>query len=314
MDLSIIIVNWHSLALLRQCLATVYENTSGIEFEVIVVDNASFDGCREAMAAEYPQARFFQSGENVGFAGANNWGASRARGALLLFLNPDTEVRANAIGETAAILRARHDAGAVGCRLLNSDGTLQTSSIQPFPTILNQVLLAEAVLRLAARFGHRALRPLYVAGPGVFPVEALSGACLMVSRKAFTMVGGFSSSYYIYAEDIDLCYRLRKAGFVNYYVNTATVVHHGGGSSKHRTERCYADVQIRESVFKFFRATRGAAYAKAYRFAMLFASLGRIAVLALPLMLRGRRASLSPALRKWTGVLRWSLQQERWTR
>jgi GT2 family glycosyltransferase len=317
MDLSIVIVNWNSLALLRKCLTSVYGNTSGIKFEVIVVDNASFDGSREAISAEHAQAHFIQSEENLGFAGANNLGAACAQGDLVIFLNPDTEVRGNALAEMASVFRTRPDAGAVGCRLLNSDGTLQSSCVQPFPTILNQVLLAEGMLRVAARVGVRGLWPLYAPGPGVFPAEALSGACLMVKRDAFREIGGFSRDYYMYTEDIDLCYRLRRAGLVNYYVNTAVVVHHGGGSSRQRKEQCYADVQIRESVFKFLRRTRGGLYANAYRAAMFFASIARVGVLSMLLLAPLRPKGRSPlrlSLVKWTSILRWSLQQQRWTR
>ncbi len=218
MDVSIIIVNWNSAAYVRKCLSSICCNSPGLNIEVIVVDNGSFDGCRDLVAREFPQVIFIQSHHNLGFARANNLGAARAGGTMLLFLNPDTEVPGNVLSQMAALFGHKPRAGAVGCRLLNTDGSLQTSCIQPLPTILNQALNAEVVHRVAARVGVWSVRPLFSDAKGISQVEVISGACLMVSRDAFHAVGGFSPDYFMYAEDIDLCYKLMQAGFINYYI------------------------------------------------------------------------------------------------
>ena len=139
--LSIVIVNWKSADFLRKCLQSIFANASDMSLEVIVVDNASFDGSAELVEREFPGVHFVQSKENLGFAGANNLGVRSAKGRNLLFLNPDTEVIGTALERMSSFLDATPDAGAVGCKLLNTDGTVQTSCIQPFPTILNQALL-----------------------------------------------------------------------------------------------------------------------------------------------------------------------------
>jgi GT2 family glycosyltransferase len=315
MDISIIIVNWNSAAYVRKCLKAISCNTRELAIEVIIIDNASFDECREIVTKEFPWVVFIQRQENLGFAKANNLAAARARGAKLLFLNPDTEVVGDALSRMVSVFNQRQDAGAVGCMLLNSDGSIQTSCIQPFPTILNQALSAEAVLHAASKAGIWGLKPLFSNAKGINPVEVISGACLMVSKDAFHTVGGFSSDYFMYTEDIDLCYKLRQAGYVNYYINSVIVIHYGGGSSNQRKEGFYAEIQMRESVFKFLGKTRGGLYASSYRLTMFIVALARIgliSILYLPTMWIGRFSSRRYSLMKWIGILRWSLAREKW--
>jgi N-acetylglucosaminyl-diphospho-decaprenol L-rhamnosyltransferase len=316
MDISIIIVNWNSAAYVRKCLTALSCNSRELEIEVIIVDNASFDECREIVAKEFPWAIFIQSKENLGFAKANNLGAARATGAKLLFLNPDTEVVGDALSQMVSVFSQRADAGAVGCTLLNTDGSIQISCIQPFPTILNQALNAEVVLRAASKVGVWGLKPLFSNVKDITPVDAISGACLMVSKDAFSAVGGFSLDYFMYSEDIDLCHKMKQAGFVNYYISSVSVTHYGGGSSNQRKEGSYAEIQMRESVFKFLRRTRGGFYASGYRltmFVVAIARIGLIAIFYLPTMCIGRFSSRRFSFMKWVGILRWSLALEKWT-
>ena len=140
MDLSIIIVNWNSADVSARLPRLDLPFRAGIEFEVIVVDNASNDHCEQMLREEFPGVIFVQSGANLGFARANNLGFSHSTGEILLFLNPDTEVSDDSIVRMAHCLRATEGAAAVGARLLNTDGTLQTSCVQSFPTIANQLL------------------------------------------------------------------------------------------------------------------------------------------------------------------------------
>jgi N-acetylglucosaminyl-diphospho-decaprenol L-rhamnosyltransferase len=158
-DVSIVIVNYRSAAFTQACLRSIYLS-SAADCEVIVVDNASYDGCGEMMRAEFPQAVFLQSNRNLGFAGANNLGTAAAHGDYLLYLNPDTEVRPEAVERLRACLAATPDAGLAGARLLNSDLSLQTTSVTAFPTIGNQVLGADYLQRkfpAAKLWGMRAL-------------------------------------------------------------------------------------------------------------------------------------------------------------
>src|SRR5687767_7938076 len=147
MDLSIIIVNWNSREYLQTCVRAVLARTRLTSFEIIVVDCGSFDGCDRMLRECYPNVRFIQLDANIGFARANNRAAREAKGKTLLFLNPDTEVTYSALDRLYEAIQALPAAGAVGCRLLNANGSVQTSCIQATPTILNQLLNCEFLRR-----------------------------------------------------------------------------------------------------------------------------------------------------------------------
>src|SRR5450432_1580696 len=137
MDLSIIFVNWNSLNYLRECVPSIYQHTTDLSFEIIVVDNASPEGHIEELQQEFPDVRVIKSDVNLGFAGANNLGFRHATGANVLFLNPDTRLTGPSIRIMLDRLNSLPNAGIVGCKLLK-DLSIQLSSIQTFPTILNQ--------------------------------------------------------------------------------------------------------------------------------------------------------------------------------
>jgi GT2 family glycosyltransferase len=121
----------------------------------------------------------------------------------------------------------------------------------------------------------------------------------------------------MYTEDIDLCYKVKSAGYINYYTGSCSVIHHGGGSSHKRKENSFANVQIRESIFKFLKKTHGEIYAVLYKISMFLAALIRFCIIALafiPCMLMGRRSSCGASLTKWMNILRWSLGITKWAR
>src|SRR5581483_3665278 len=178
-DLSIIIVNWKSSEYTHQCLKSIYANSSSLRIETIVVDNASFDGCGEMIAKEFPQATFIQSEINLGFAGANNLAFKRSQGRAILFLNPDTEVQGEALQTLMSNLDSIGDAGMVGARLLNSDFSLQTTCVVALPSILNTTLNSEFLRRKFPRWTIWGMRPLFADGNTPVPVEAISGACML---------------------------------------------------------------------------------------------------------------------------------------
>lgn len=314
MDLSIIIVNWNSKDYLRKCIASVLAETRGLEFEVIVIDSASFDGCDQMLKEQFPQVRFIQSEKNVGFAKANNMAFRTSKGDCVLFLNPDTELVGPAINVLYAGLRAMPDAGLVGAKLLNSDRTVQTSCIQSFPTIVNQVLDSES---LRARWPNSALwgtAPLYQQSGVPAEVEAISGACVMLKRVVFEQVGLFSEDYFMYAEDIDLSYKVRQAGHKNCYVAEAAVIHYGGSSVQQAVSN-FSVVMMREAIWRFMRKTRGRDYGMAYRVAMLLSALSRMFLLGLLRLLTapsGQLKTREESLQKWRAILRWSLHREKW--
>jgi GT2 family glycosyltransferase len=298
MELSVIIVNWNSLAYVRQCLNSLQAHCGLEDTEIIVVDGGSFDGCDRMLAAEFPQVVFVQSPDNVGFARANNLGVQHARGRHLLFLNPDTLLLADSLAVFRRRLRQLPHAAAVGGRLLNGDRTVQTSCIQSFPTLLNQALDAQWLRERFPRSRLWGTAALASGSNDPAEVEAISGACLAVTREAFIRAGGFTTSYFMYGEDIDLCWKLRRAGGRVYYLPETSVVHFGGGSSQH-TPSDRSVLLMRAAVQHFLQLHRGAATAAAYRLAM-----GAVAVIRLGLLAFARRGE---AARKWSVILRWSL-------
>ena len=316
-ELSIIIVNWKSCDFLRQCIESVYANDQGLNFEVIVVDNASHDGAKQMLAEKFPEVLYVQSDKNLGFALANNLGFEHSAGRNLLFLNPDTQVMGNALARLDSVLNSTPDAGIVGARLLNADSSLQTSCVQAFPSVWNQLLDAETLRQRfpgASIWGTQAFSELL---PGFSPVEAISGACLMIKRDLFKTVGGFSSDYFMYSEDIDLCFKAMKAGLKNYYINDAVVMHYGGQSSGAKPESNFAVIMTRESVRRFFEIRRGRSQAILYQVTMGFAAICRIFLIGGVLLITGgryRREALGNALKKWVSVLRWSIGLETWVK
>ncbi len=308
-ELSVIIVNWKSKDFLRRCLQSLFTSDWDPTWEVVVIDNASCDGCGEMLAVEFPAVRFLQSKQNLGFAGANNAAFSQSCGSNVLFLNPDTEVRGPALRTMLEFLRRQADAGAVGVRLLNSDLSLQTSCIRRYPAILNQVLDFDLLKRAFPRSGLWGMAPLYDGENAVAAVEAISGACLMVTREAFEQVGRFTLDYFMYTEDVDLCYKLQASGRRNYYLGGASVIHHGGKSSASQ-ETGFVGVVMRASRLLFLRRYRGGAYASAYRLSTAGIAVFRLALLAGVYgfsLGRFRPAYLRGALVRWYEVLRWSL-------
>lgn len=311
MDLSILIVNWNSKEFLEKCLHSIFSHTSDIKFEVIVIDSGSFDGCDRMLNESYPSVRFIQSQINLGFARANNRAFQEAAGMYALFLNPDTEIVGAAVIALYSHLKSLPNAGMVGARLLNSDGSLQTSCIQSMPTIANKIL-DSAFLR--ARWPHSKLwgtAALFDQGAAASEVDAISGACLMIKSSVFREVGGFSEDYFMYAEDIDLAYKVYRAGYRKYFVPQSTVVHHGGNSTA-RAPNTFTAVMMPEATFRFFRKTRGRRYAAAYRCGMSVNAIIRLVLLRVSrlLALSGRdRRSHQASLRKWRELLRWGLNR-----
>ena len=312
MDLSIIIVNWNSKDFLEKCLHSIFAQTTGIDFEVIVIDSASFDGCGRLLSEHFPRVRFIQSATNLGFASANNLAFQEATGDCTLFLNPDTEVVGSAIRTLHMQLKSLPDAGIVGARLLNTDGSLQASCVQSIPTLANQLLDSEF---LRARWPQSRLwgnAPLFQDRVEASEVEAISGACLMTTSQAFREVGGFSEDYFMYIEDMDLARKVRQANYRNYYVPRATVVHHGGNSAV-RAASMFAAVMMPEATLRFFRKTHGVTYSATYKCGMGVMACTRIALLSVARVFRSRGsrgASLHTSVRKWHAVLRWCLNRD----
>ena len=308
MELSIIYVNWNSLDYLRESITSVYEQTHSVSFEIVVVDNASPELGVDSLKERFREIKIVHSDKNLGFAGANNLGFRHSVGEYVLFLNPDTKLVAPSID----LLLGRHktlpDAGIVGCKLLNTDLTVQLSSIQVYPTILNQAMDAEYLRLRWPECPLWRIAPLFSEEVRLIKVDIIPGACMLLRRTVFENVGLFSEEYFMYAEDLDLNYKVKAAGLTNYYVGETAIIHHGGTSSSRQKVSQWATIMKYRAMVQLFRKTRGRAYAIAYRLTMGIVAVGRLIALALlsPFGNNRERESLEYSRDKWKTILKLS--------
>ena len=270
MSLSIIVVNWNTRDLLIQCLSSIYTNPPIDSFDVWVVDNASEDGSTEAVIRHFPQTTLVENDSNVGFATANNQAIHRSKCDYLLLLNPDTEVKPGALETLVQFMDHHMEVGAVGPRLLNPDKSLQVSCY-----------LAPTLMREFWRLFHLDILWNYSSYPmfewdltTVHKAEVIQGACLLLRRKALDQVGLLDEDYFIYSEEVDLCLRLRRAGFHLYWLPQAEVVHYGGRS----TERVQAEmfIHLYRSKVLYFRKNHGLHKSMLYKLILFIAAISRI--------------------------------------
>ncbi len=224
--LSVIIVSWNVRDYLRACLASLFSCAEGIEYEVIVVDNCSSDCSADMVAAEFTQVTLVRSAENVGFARATNLGYEKARGEYILLLNPDTVVKPGAIAAVLEFMQKEPSAGVAGCRIVGADGHVQ-KSVFPFPTVgrnLAQTFFLDRLL-----FPDR--KPRFYYGHEPKRVDCVGGAFMMVRRAALKSGPLLNPDYFMYAEEKDLCLRLKRAGWSTWFVPKGEIVHYGGKST-----------------------------------------------------------------------------------
>lgn len=229
MDLTISIVNINLKDMLRDCLKSIYENTREVDFEVYVVDNASTDDSVEMVRSEFPGVKLILVDTVQGFAANHNQVLRVGLGRYLLILNNDTVVMPGAFDCIVEFMDEHPEAGAVGGKLLNADGSIQSSCWRGFPSISAAFIDAFYLGKLmpSNKFVQRFEIPLFELNK-VLEVDHLSGACLAVRREVLDQVGLLDESYFIFLEETDWCYRIRKAGWKISWIPDAQVVHYGG--------------------------------------------------------------------------------------
>ena len=235
MSLDVGIVAYGSPGLLRDCLASLRQHPPSRPMRVLVVDNAAPERVA-TIAREFPEVELLEPGRNLGFAAATNAVIRRTSGEYFLALNPDTRVHAGTLDTLLALLDADERIGLAGPRLVREDGSFDHAARRSFPTPLGALAHFTGVGR---RNGAPAVLSQYRA-PEVQrgPVDAVSGAFMLLRRRALDEVGPFDEGYWLYMEDLDLCYRLARAGWVTWYEPSVEATHVKGGSSgPHRTFR-----------------------------------------------------------------------------
>jgi len=227
-ELSIIIVNWNTRDLLRDCLNSVYAETEATSFEVLVVDNASSDGSAEMAKREFRQVRLVENEENLGFARANNQAIRQSRGSYVLLLNPDTVVLSGALDRMVSFMRAHPDVDASGPMILNPGGSLHppTRDNRYAFDYCAKFLLAECLLTYLPRLLVRKLgrSERYSAQPR--RVSMVPGSCMMMTRTALNKVGLLDEQYFLFCEETDWFYRLRQQGGKTYFIPEAQIIHY----------------------------------------------------------------------------------------
>jgi N-acetylglucosaminyl-diphospho-decaprenol L-rhamnosyltransferase len=303
-ELSIIIVSWNVRDLLRTCLRSIYAIWSGdpAALELLVVDSASSDGSAGMVRAEFPRVTLIENQLNVGFTIGNNQAIARAGGRYVLLLNPDTEVLPGALPAMVAYLDAHPEIGVVGPQLLNPDRTVQ-SSRRRFPT-LSTAFLESTVLQQWWP-NNDTLRRYYVLDRNddeTLDVDWVVGACLMVRREAIAQVGVLDEGFFMYSEEMDWCYRLKRAGWRVVYLPAAQVIHYGGQSSR----QVIADQHIyfQRSKIRFFKKHRGVWVAALLRGFLLLNYAYQLAAESLKWAVGHKRSLRAGRIRAYSKVLK----------
>lgn len=247
MDLSIIVVSYNTRDLLAACLRSIHTQLpAGLSAETFVVDNASVDGSADMVAADFPRVRLIRNADNRGFGAANNQAIALSRGRYILLLNSDASLQPQTVAAMVAQMDKDNRVAIVGGRLLNADQTFQ-SSFFDFPTWKSELLLLTGLAR-------RVYGPTYPSYPEHKSVRAahvdwVSGALFMIRRQAIEQVGAFDERFFMYAEEMDWCFRMREAGWLVAYVPDAAAVHISAASAHHQPERRRAQVYLSKCLF-----------------------------------------------------------------
>lgn len=273
-DLSIIIVSYNTRELLCECLRSVHQTSQGLTTEVIVVDNASQDGSAEMVKQTFPQVTLMQNSHNLGFAKAANQGLRIVVGEFILLLNSDTEVKAEALQRCIKFFGEHRDAGIVGCKLLNSDGSLQPSceNFPDFKSIFFESFFLEKLFPHSRLFGRMHLT--YFGYDRIKKVGYVKGAFLMIRCQAFEQIGLLDEKFFFYAEEMDWCYRAKLKGWEVYFTPDAEVIHYGGQSSDPISPRLF--VQLHKSRYQFYRKYHSALPSAAARGVLAAGALLRL--------------------------------------
>ena len=233
MDLSIIIVNYNVKEFLQNLIHSIEKASSNLTKEIIIIDNASDDGSVDFIKEKFPQIKLIANQTNLGFGKANNIGLKQATGKYILLINPDTLVAEDTFEKMIQFFESNKNIGLAGCKILNPDGTLQLACRRSFPgpwTSFTKVTGLSNLFPNSKIFARYNLT--YLDENKSYEVDAISGSFMMMRKEVYEKVGGFDEQFFMYGEDLDLCYRIQKAGFKVFYVHSTQIIHYKGESTK----------------------------------------------------------------------------------
>jgi GT2 family glycosyltransferase len=282
----VLVVSYNTAPLTRACLASVRAASAGLAVEVVVVDNASADGSAELVAREFPEARLIANRENVGFARANNQAFAAARGRYLMLLNPDTEAAPGTIRELLEFAEAHPRAGVVGPRVFLPSGE-QQSTLFRLPRLFDLAVNLFVPNRIARRLPLLG-RARYAGADldRVQDVEVVAGCCMLVPRAVVDEIGGMDERFFMYGEEAEWCFRIRRAGWQILYFPGTRIVHHGGQSARQTPDAMV--LAMTRSQLRLFRMVRGWPAAYAANLLMLARDLTRLPLWAVMSWLGGK--------------------------
>ncbi len=278
-DVSIIIVSYNSGQFLQNCLESIYAHTKGVSFEIILVDNASTDNSFVTICETFASIRGLKNSSNLGFASANNLGAKSAQGKYLLFLNPDTLLKDDAIAAMYQFLESSDkNVAACGARLQNADGSYSVS-FGNFPTLFQQF----SDIGFRTFYKRYYDKKLSISPPCNFtdphPVGYLSGADIFIRKEIFEKIGGFDERFFMYYEDTDLFYRLHKAGYQSWLLPQVSITHIGSSTSDSDGTFNYSKYSMLEkSKYLYFAKNHGSGsvfLAKTFQLIALLLHIGK---------------------------------------
>lgn len=227
-----IIVNWNTKQLLKDCLQSIVSVGKNVAMEIIIVDNGSADGSVEMCEEFFPEFHLIKNKTNLGFGYANNQGILASRSELLLLLNSDTLVKPGSIGKMVSRMQIDTSVGVLGCRLINSDGSNQVSCMN-FPSLKTVLVERLLLYKLSIKLPKTEIEPPYTLSE--IPCDWVLGACMLIRKRALEDVGLFDTNIWMYGEELELCYRIKAAGWKIVFYPDATIVHLGGGSWKSKS-------------------------------------------------------------------------------
>jgi GT2 family glycosyltransferase len=246
MQLSVVIVNYNVKYFLEQALHAVRKACTGLEAEVIVVDNHSLDGSCDMVRSLFPEVKIIENKDNVGFAKANNQAIRQSTGKYVLLLNPDTVIEEDCFKKVIRFMDQTPDAGAVGVKMIDGSGKFLPESKRGLPTpevAFFKISGLAALFPKSRKFGKYHLG--FLSQDQIHEVDVLAGAFMMLRHDVLKQVGLLDEDYFMYGEDIDLSYCINKVGFKNYYFPDTTIIHYKGESTKKTSVNF---------VFTFYRA------------------------------------------------------------
>ena len=244
MELSFIIVNYNVTDFLRDCLVSIEKFVEDIDYEVIVIDNQSPDQSWKNLQKEFPRVHFIANEANEGFSRANNKAIQYAKGDYILLLNPDTELESNQLKEVLDFAKSKRDFGCLGVRMHDVKGVFLPESKRSIPDMMN------SFKKLFFNSKDHKVKSYYrndIEEFDVCEVEIVTGAFLLCEREKYNSIGGLDDTYFMYGEDIDLCYTFLRNGYRNYYYGAMSILHVKGESTikdKVYLERFYGAMQI----------------------------------------------------------------------